>query len=324
MEQSQTLPTAEPLELGFLESFSLAAEGFIAENLSTSDDKAVQRFFGERNAELDGMINAGEIPGPIQEQFRNVEEINQINGLPRYKADYHGLAGWANENLGTGFDTDDTEMRQVMGSERRDREHRLANSSGLGEFAGNMWGSLHDPALLAATAATFPITYGAGGSVTSLVLRTALTEGLIGMASEVPIQLDVMDFKERIDSPYTVEDAIQNVLAAGAGSAVLAGAGAALGRTLELRFKGSLDIPADVTPAEAFETVVREELHTNRPDIPRFEAPTQRGDLQADEFASFNEVEIEGRRFADLAADIDAEEDALDQKISGFIACVMA
>lgn len=319
MEQSQTLPTAEPLELGFSDSFSLAAEGFIAENLSTSEDKAVQRFFGERDQELDSMIINGDIPEPIQEQFRNVEGFNQINGLPQYKPDYHALAGWANDNLGTGFDIDDNEMRQVMASERRERERRLANGSGLGEFAGNMWGSLHDPVILAATAATFPITYGAGGSVTSLVLRTALTEGMIGMASEVPIQLDVMDFKERIDSPYTIEDAIQNVLAAGAGSAVLSGAGAALARTLELRLKTSPDMPENLTPEEAFETVVREELHTNRPDVPRYQAP----DMDSDEFAQFQDLDIEGRKFSDWAADIDAEEDALDQKITGFIACVM-
>lgn len=316
MERSMTLQTAEPLESGFADSFSLAAEQFKAEDLTTSEDKAVTRFYGDRNAELDRMIDGVEIPPEIAEQYRNQVGMNEINGLPQYEPDYHALAGWSNEHLATEFDTDDTEMRQVMASERRERERRLSNGSMVGGFAGSMWGSLHDPAILAATVATFPITYGAGGSATSLVLRTAMVEGLIGATSEVPIQLDVMAFKERIDSPYTVDDAIKNVLAAGAGSAVLSGAGAALGRALELRFKSQ---GGDLAPEEAFEEVVRAELSTNRPDVPRFEVPEME-----DEFTPFREMDFDGRSFDDIAQEVDAVEDAMDDKLRAFVSCMEA
>ncbi len=315
MEQAHTLPDDDPLGLGFTQSFSMAAEGFIAENLTTSEDKAVERFFGERNTELNRMMEAGDIPGDVAELNRREAGFNPINGMPRYEPDYHALAQWSNDNLNTFFDTDDTEMRQVMAGERRERDRRLANGNAAGEFAGGMWASLHDPAVLAATVATFPLTYGAGGSVTSLILRTALSEGLVGMAAEVPIQLDVMDFKQRIDSPYTMEDALTNILAAGAGSAVLSGVGAGIGRMVDVHFRGA---PEGVDPGEAFETVIREELGINRPDIPRFEPP----EIDGDEFARYRDIDADGRPLGEYLDEVDALEDQFDERLQAFVACM--
>lgn len=318
LERSMVNTSADPLELGFGASFSMAAEQFKAENLTTSEDRAVERFYGERNDELDLMIAAGDIPEDIAHQHRREVGVNGINGMPRYEQDYHALAAWANDNVGTSFDTDDTEMRQIMASERRERERRLANGDAIGEFAGNAWGSLHDPVVLAATVATAPVTYGTGGSMASLVLRAALVEGAIGMATEVPIQLDVMEFKERIDSPYTVDDAISNVLAAGAGSAVFGGALAGLGRAITARLPGA---PSDVAAEEAVETAVRTELDLNRPEVPRFEPPEQ----VADEFADYADLQApDGRSFGEVSAEIDAIEDAFDTKLNAFLACMEA
>lgn len=323
LERSMVLEGDDPLEIGFTKSFTLAAEQFVAENTTRSEDRAVERFYGERNAELDLMIEAGEIPQDIAREYRESAGYNRINGMPKYEPAYHALAGWANENLSTEFDVDDTEMRQVMAAEREQRERRLARGSALGEFAGNAWGSLQDPAVLAATVATLPVTYGTGGSLGSLVLRAALTEGVIGMATEAPIQLDVMDFKKRIDSPYTVDDAIENVLAAGAGAAVLGGAGAGIGRFIEARLRGA---PDDVTPDEALAAAVRTELETNRPEVPRFDPPEDvqgQGEV-ADEFAEYLDLSAgdEGRTFGDMLPEIDAEEAAFDEKLQKFLGCM--
>lgn len=318
MEQVQTLPSDDPLEMGVADSFSMAAQQFMAENLTTSNDKAVQRFFGERDTELTRMMNTGEIPPDVVNLYRKVVGYSESDSAPRYKSDYHGLAQWSNDNLATSFDTDDTEMRQVMAGERRERQRRLANGSAAGEFAGNMWAAMHDPVVLGATVATFPISYGAGGSVTSLILRTAITEGAIGMATEVPIQLDVMDFKERIDSPYTVDDAIANVLAAGAGAAVLSGVGAGIGRLVDIRFRSA---PEDVDPSEAFETVIREELSTNRPDVPRFQAPEIHA-ADADEFAPYRDIDVDGRPLGEHLDEVDVLEDQFDERLQAFVACM--
>lgn len=223
----KTDQTADPMALGLIQSAGVALEQFRAEDTTNSQSRAVERFHGARNAELDRMIDSGEIPQAIVEENTKQVDIQGRALRPVYRHDYHALAAWANENAETQFDADDEEMIQTMRAEREHRQRLLANGNALGEFAGNMGGAMTDPLLLGITLATLPLgpaAIPARAGLQSVVLRTALMEGLIGIATEVPIQAGVLEFKHRIDSPYTLSDAVTNILLAGGGGFVLGGA----------------------------------------------------------------------------------------------------
>jgi hypothetical protein len=223
----KTDTTPDPMALGLIQSAGVALEQFRAEDTTNSQSRAVERFHGTRNAEIDRMIDSGEIPQAIVEENTKQVDIQGRALRPVYRHDYHALAAWANENAETQFDADDEEMIQTMRAEREHRQRLLANGNALGEFAGNMGGAMTDPLLLGITLATLPLgpaAIPARAGLQSVVLRTALMEGLIGIATEIPIQAEVSDFKHRIDSPFTLSDAVTNILFAGGGGFVLGGA----------------------------------------------------------------------------------------------------
>lgn len=87
--------------------------------------------------------------------------------------------------------------------------------STAGGFAGTMVGAMTDPINAVS------VLFGAGAA--SGVLRTALIEGGIGMASEGVIQGLNYDWRRQVEPDYSLSDALGEVAAAGAGGAILGG-----------------------------------------------------------------------------------------------------
>lgn len=88
-------------------------------------------------------------------------------------------------------------------------------ASAVGGFAGTMTGAMTDPINAVS------VLFGAGAA--SGVLRTALIEGGIGMASEGVIQGLNYDWRKQVEPDYSMSDALGEVAAAGAGGAILGG-----------------------------------------------------------------------------------------------------
>lgn len=106
----------------------------------------------------------------------------------------------------------------ALAVESKERRERLADirsrSTFLGDVgmvSGTLAGGVTDPMILA----SLPLGASAGQSI----LRAGLTEFLIGSGVEGLIQPQVFKFKENIDSPYTVDQAVLNTILAGAGGA---------------------------------------------------------------------------------------------------------
>lgn len=91
----------------------------------------------------------------------------------------------------------------------------VSTGSATGGFLGTMAGAVTDPINAASMFFGAPVAAG--------VLRTALTEAAIGLASESAIQGLTFDDKQRIDPSYSASDAFTEIAAAGAGGAVLGG-----------------------------------------------------------------------------------------------------
>jgi len=92
----------------------------------------------------------------------------------------------------------------------------------FGQLVGTGAAVMTDPMVLA----TLPAgaTGGAGRSLLGVFGRTAAIEGSVAAAVEIPIQAQVAQFKRDIEAPWTLRDSALNVLAAGAGGALLGGA----------------------------------------------------------------------------------------------------
>ncbi|ASY64482.1 Phage protein [Sinorhizobium sojae CCBAU 05684] len=88
-------------------------------------------------------------------------------------------------------------------------------SSAIGGFLGTAGGAMTDPINLLAA--------GFGASASAGILRTALTEAGIGVASESIIQGATIDRKQRLDPTFSAGDALFEIGAAGVGGAVLGG-----------------------------------------------------------------------------------------------------
>ena len=98
-------------------------------------------------------------------------------------------------------------------------------SGKIGGFAGAMATSVMDPFILAS------MFFGA--SISAGILRTALTEAGINVVSETMIQPFVAQYKQEIESPYTLEDALMRVGAAAGGGFILGGLGRGVQRGVQ-------------------------------------------------------------------------------------------
>lgn len=96
--------------------------------------------------------------------------------------------------------------------------------NGFLSFAGTTAAAMTDPLNVTATLLTAPITAGTGGTLLSVIGRTALIEGGINMAVEAENQFDVYKYNKELGNDYTLGDAVTAVFGAGAGGAILSSA----------------------------------------------------------------------------------------------------
>lgn len=128
----------------------------------------------------------------------------------------------ANPDSDLTFPSDDdfvNDFRRRAGEARaladRLTERSTSWSSAIGGFVGAAAGAMTDPINL--------LTMGFGPGPAAGIIRTALTEGAIGAASEAVVQAGTFRQKREIDPNFALGDAAYETLAAGAGAAVLGG-----------------------------------------------------------------------------------------------------
>lgn len=142
------------------------------------------------------------------------------------------------------------QMRQELAVERMRDQDVINRGPGSAAFVGSAGGAITDPLVIG----TAPIGAGVGPGKTALqtIGKTALAEGGVAAATEIPIQVQVLQFKRDIESPWSAADSAVNVLAAGAGGFVFGGtiAGGAIGyrKALEKYREWKAKPGAKVTP----------------------------------------------------------------------------
>lgn len=114
------------------------------------------------------------------------------------------------------------ERKALLRSRREYAEDVFSRGSGVARFLGQATGYMLDPL----SVATMPISYSTNGARgLAAIGQAAIKAGATEMAVETGIQAFVFDHKHDIDSPYDWQDALSNIATAGAGAALLGGAG---------------------------------------------------------------------------------------------------
>lgn len=115
-------------------------------------------------------------------------------------------------------------------------------SSGAGFILGDIAGALTDPLNIAS------MFMGAGPAAG--ILRTAAVEAGIAAGSQAVIEAGTAGFKKQVDPNYGLKDAAGNIVAAGAGGAIIGGGLKALGRAVEWwRGRSRAELPREVQDA---------------------------------------------------------------------------
>jgi len=136
---------------------------------------------------------------------------------------------YANGKLGATLQTDeeiDASIRETLAERRAYADSvlsRRTTGGTAGMIAGGFAGAGLDPVnILSFMATPYRVMQGAG--ILSNIARAGAKEAMVGTAAETAIQPLVMDWKAKINAPYTAIEAIQNIgFAAGFGF-VLGGA----------------------------------------------------------------------------------------------------
>lgn len=225
-------PDAAGGATGFAENMRASA-GLVWREESSLSETAFEQGYRDRNALLQGKIAGGEIRQDVVDRFtsRKIDYLGMDygRGHTRYaEVDWSAMADYARE--AGHFDVQVDSELEAIASERlrikREQAHDVfARSDGwgtAGRFVGAIGVSLADP-ITAASLAIPGATVARGASVGQTVFRVARAEAAIGGATEAVLQKQIFDFKERIDSPYTVTDALAGVAMTAAGGAVLGG-----------------------------------------------------------------------------------------------------
>lgn len=213
---------------GFGENLAAAWDTFRNENLSISGEVNRADRYGAQAEQAKALGES--LVNPVIGPDFAIENISLFGHTPDY-SEYDKQIDALNQKYPrAGFKTSD-QIHQDITQEAAGLRARQANvegrATGMGEvgaFVGTAGAVLTDPVVL------LSLPFGAAAS--SGILRTALVEAGVGAASEAVIQPEVYQFKQSIESPYTLSDAALNVLMAGVGSgvgaAVIKGAGKAL------------------------------------------------------------------------------------------------
>lgn len=291
--------TAEDAPSPWLDTFSAAWAGRRREELSSSAIDAWKRKVDER-AKVIGELGGDEylaswyatIPLPWRQELRQAMDEGRLENSAAWLALSHetpsGARGAERRSLALEafmqveeyrrrfpdrVRSDDElfdEFKHEAAALREREQYVIDRGSGVAEFLGAGAALMTDPLIVASLPLGFQ---GAGGrSLLQTFGRAAAIEGGIAMGVEIPIQAQVHAFKQEIEAPWTWQQSALNVVAAGAGGAIVGG-GLATGiegvrRTLARYRKAKADGTARVTPdtedaAEALEQTVQ--LHERNP-----------------------------------------------------------
>jgi diguanylate cyclase (GGDEF)-like protein len=232
----QALETARPAtspygtDTGFTENIATVVQDFKRENLMGSRRAAFDERFNEQ-LDIARKLGATDLPAIPSHSPPTPEEMAEA--MSKGRGDHGAIlamrakkwddffAGMKQQHPDAGFMTihdanDDISKdfadKRLLSASVRQR----ANTAGdVGAGLGYLAAPLQEPLVLA----TLP--FGAAGSAG--ILRTMLIEAAVAGGTEAFIQPQVFDFKQQIDSPYTVGDAVTNVVTAGAGAGLIAG-----------------------------------------------------------------------------------------------------
>lgn len=254
IEQAEARPaTGLPATFTDGESWFAAFDTLRMENLSMSRVWNLTDAFDEQVAEA----------AKLGEKLEHPVSLAKTSGVDPYVARSYGLPEVRQPTIEGNFPAFDARIAElrakypqarfrtsaevqtdIEAKARRYREiaadvdERTTAGGKAASVLGGMGAVMSDPVVLSSAAYGAPLATG--------ILKAALIEAGVGMASEALIQPVVFDYKQEIDSPYTVGDAAANVLLAGGGAAggtlVLRGAkpaAQATGRAVEKGFERS-------------------------------------------------------------------------------------
>lgn len=152
-------------------------------------------------------------------QERLNKRINKYKkDLEKLKSEFPGLKYRDEETINADI------KKQALEYYKKANDGR--NADGIGSFLGAAAGSVIDPINVFGTLATAGTT-AIEGSILKAVGATAAKEFINNAAIEAVIQPSVYKYKKELEIPYSKEEAMLNVAAAGVGSAVLGAAGKA-------------------------------------------------------------------------------------------------
>ena len=215
LEEEADLPMIEPeaqLDPTFGEVFSAQVGLIFDEELSISR-YLNQEMFKERQNNVRTLIDEGVVDPARYEYNDGTFDYNKLS-LDLDGTEYGGMVK---------PDSILREERNEMLARRREyAEAVIGQGSGLAQFLGAATGYMLDPINIATMPLGTVAAAAKGLTAYNLALSAAGRTAAITTGSEAAIQLGfVYDYKQEIDSPYSMENAYSAILAAGIGGAAI-------------------------------------------------------------------------------------------------------
>lgn len=215
LEEAEDLPMIAPevqLDPTFGEVFSAQVGLIFDEELSISR-YLNQEMFKERENNVRTLIDEGVVDPARYEYNDGKFDYNKLS-LDLDGTEYGGMVK---------PDSILREERNQMLARRREyAESVIGQGSGLAQFLGAATGYMLDPINIATMPIGTVAAAAKGLTAYNLALSAAGRTAAITTGSEAAIQLGfVYDYKQEIDSPYSMENAYSAILAAGVGGAAI-------------------------------------------------------------------------------------------------------
>lgn len=215
LEEEADLPMIQPevqLDPTFGEVFSAQVGLIFDEELSISR-YLNQEMFKERENNVRTLIDEGVVDPARYEYNDGKFDYNKLS-LDLDGTEYGGMVK-----------PDSTlreERNQMLARRREYAESVIGQGSGLAQFLGAATGYMLDPINIATMPLGTVAAAAKGLTAYNLALSAAGRTAAITTGSEAAIQLGfVYDYKQEIDSPYSMENAYSAILAAGVGGAAI-------------------------------------------------------------------------------------------------------
>ncbi len=153
--------------------------------------------------------------------YERVDKVTNIinkNGVDYKQYQKNGYFDYNKFALETGLVKTDAELFKEKTDKlallREQRQEIIDRGSYWGDIAGSFTGYASDPLIIGTL--PFGMVSGTvkGASILSNMARGFATQAAVGLATEVPIQLSVYDYKKQIQSPYSKEEAYTAIASA--------------------------------------------------------------------------------------------------------------